>query len=49
MENLTLPSSILFRINMEGSKRTSTRIGDLSSLIFNKKQAQKKQQQKTPL
>ena len=33
---------------MEGSKRTSTRIGDLSSLIFNKKQAQKKTTTKKP-
>ena len=31
IENLTFPSSILFPINIEGSKRTTNRIGHFSS------------------
>ena len=36
IENFTSPSSISFPINMEGSKRTTTRIGHLSSSTKNK-------------
>ena len=41
IENLTFPSSISFPINMEGSKRTTTRIGHLYSSTKNKQQNKK--------
>ena len=42
IEKLTFPSSISFSINMEGSKRTTTGIGHLSSSTENKQKKQKR-------
>ena len=42
IENVTFPPSISFLINMEGSKRTTTRIGHLYSSTTKKAKNQKK-------
>ena len=43
IDNLKLPSSISFPINMEGSRRTTTRLGHLSSSTQNKQKTKKTQ------
>ena len=42
IENHTFPSSILFPINMDGSKRTTTHIANFSSSTKNKQKKQKR-------